>query len=164
VPEIGRFISRDPVPGGSANAYDYADADPVNGFDLEGTQAEVPGDRITPKILKILSSIANAIGLTLHLAWNTCVPIDELSLKTNIVNSVFGTSCIPKWRSTPRNSGQLAAAKTEAFQGCLGVNAYLSTGTPMGVWSATALAGAFCGGEGGERSWAYLHVPRRAYY
>jgi len=36
VPGIGRFISTDPVLGGSANTYDYANADPVNNFDPSG--------------------------------------------------------------------------------------------------------------------------------
>lgn len=36
VPTMGRFISPDPVPGGSANAYDYAMQDPVNMYDLNG--------------------------------------------------------------------------------------------------------------------------------
>ncbi|HUC00781.1 MAG TPA: LamG-like jellyroll fold domain-containing protein [Solirubrobacterales bacterium] len=37
VPSIGRFISADAVPGGSANNYDYGSADPINSFDLDGT-------------------------------------------------------------------------------------------------------------------------------
>lgn len=36
IPAIGRFISPDPISGGSANAYDYAMADPCNQFDLAG--------------------------------------------------------------------------------------------------------------------------------
>jgi RHS repeat-associated protein len=41
VPSLGRFISTDSVAGGSANAYDYANADPVNQFDLNGQKAKV---------------------------------------------------------------------------------------------------------------------------
>src|SRR5207248_7324421 len=36
VPAMGRFTSVDPVDGGSANDYDYANQDPVNGYDLDG--------------------------------------------------------------------------------------------------------------------------------
>ncbi len=36
-PRTGRFTSVDPIEGGSANDYDYVNADPVNDFDLAGT-------------------------------------------------------------------------------------------------------------------------------
>jgi RHS repeat-associated protein len=36
IPQLGRFLTPDPVPGGSANPYDYADQDPINNFDLGG--------------------------------------------------------------------------------------------------------------------------------
>jgi RHS repeat-associated protein len=36
IPQLGRFLTPDPVRGGSANAYDYANQDPINNFDLNG--------------------------------------------------------------------------------------------------------------------------------
>ncbi|WP_443066227.1 DNRLRE domain-containing protein [Streptomyces sp. NBC_01262] len=35
-PTTGRFLSVDPVPGGSANSYEYCNGDPINNFDLDG--------------------------------------------------------------------------------------------------------------------------------
>ncbi|MFI5982203.1 PA14 domain-containing protein [Streptomyces sp. NPDC051555] len=37
LPILGRFLQVDPVEGGSANDYDYVNADPVNGLDIAGT-------------------------------------------------------------------------------------------------------------------------------
>jgi RHS repeat-associated protein len=36
-PSLGRFLSVDPVDGGSCNSYDYVCQDPIDGYDLDGT-------------------------------------------------------------------------------------------------------------------------------
>ena len=36
IPELGRFLQPDPIPGGSANAYAYTFGDPVNSSDPSG--------------------------------------------------------------------------------------------------------------------------------
>lgn len=35
-PHMGRFLQTDPVLGGSANTYEYANQDPVNVYDVDG--------------------------------------------------------------------------------------------------------------------------------
>jgi RHS repeat-associated protein len=35
-PATGRFLQTDPIPGGSANPYDYCTQDPINCYDLDG--------------------------------------------------------------------------------------------------------------------------------
>jgi RHS repeat-associated protein len=72
VPSVGRFTSTDPVPGGSANAYDYANADPVNNLDLDGRLAGASCDvdrayihyRYRRRFVGLAGAYAHCIGNT----------------------------------------------------------------------------------------------------
>jgi RHS repeat-associated protein len=51
VPAVGRFLQTDPVPGGSANDYDYVNQDPLDEIDCQGTRSTKhirPAKRIRP--------------------------------------------------------------------------------------------------------------------
>jgi len=55
VPQLGRFLQTDPIPGGSANAYAYVFGDPVNTNDLTGERA---GKGLSPWALKVAGELA----------------------------------------------------------------------------------------------------------
>jgi RHS repeat-associated protein len=40
IPQLGRFLQKDPIPGGSANPYAYTNGDPLNETDLTGQYVE----------------------------------------------------------------------------------------------------------------------------
>jgi RHS repeat-associated protein len=68
VPDLGRFLTPDPVRGGSANAYDYANQDPVNAFDLDGTMCKKKNatargcQKALRRVEKRLRAVARALG------------------------------------------------------------------------------------------------------
>ena len=61
-PATGRFMSVDPVAGGSASAYDYCSADPVNCTDLGGTWGFGSILKVVAAVGEIASNIPGPIG------------------------------------------------------------------------------------------------------
>ena len=61
-PATGRFLSPDPVDGGSASAYDYCNADPVNCADLDGTWSWKKIFSTVARVAEVASWIPGPIG------------------------------------------------------------------------------------------------------
>ena len=62
-PVVGRFLSVDPVDGGSASAYDYCGADPVNCTDLAGTWSFKSIMKVVAEVASVASIIPGPIGM-----------------------------------------------------------------------------------------------------
>jgi RHS repeat-associated protein len=61
-PLLGRFLSVDPVDGGSANDYDYVAGDPINAMDLDGNSWFSSIVSAVTKVAQVVSWIPGPIG------------------------------------------------------------------------------------------------------
>jgi RHS repeat-associated protein len=97
---VGRFLEVDPSPGGSANDYDYCNADPVNCFDLNG---KWPWD-VIGKVAAVVGGVVGAVacgisvicgvavGVAAGALWYTASNAGKKSWSWNsfAVSSIFG--------------------------------------------------------------------------
>ncbi len=204
VPQIGRFLQTDPVPGGSANAYTYVFGDPVGESDPSGEYTPggapswlvefmenppgmpppPPPPAVEDEIEELVSGGGNPLGggqpdffsLTTsevmnvvqylksffernyHVAWNTCIPQSELGIKYDVLREAFGTICIPKLRFNVTSIPAIQAAKSVGYVWCLLVHTWGVQRSAFSFLYAAASSAHFCGGNGGERAWAYVKV------
>ena len=61
-PLLGRFLSVDPVEGGSANDYDYVAGDPINAMDLDGNSWFSSIVSAVTKVAEVVSWVPGPIG------------------------------------------------------------------------------------------------------
>jgi RHS repeat-associated protein len=113
-PALGRFLSVDPIRGGSANDYDYVTGDPCNSYDLDGRW----GPSWLQKTLKVVAGAAGVAalgacilataGVCAAVAWSA-VGIAAVSRHASTFNSGSDWRDQGRWASWARGTAVDAA-------------------------------------------------------
>jgi RHS repeat-associated protein len=168
VPQTGRFLSVDSVKGGSASAYDYANADPVNDFDLDGNCPIRKCKKLMRAARKaalravrgrggaVRAIIDSIFGSKAPVTMSDCVPGENVSLKSEVWVRAMGGKCVPKLNvGAATNSAQVAAYAAAGKGWCYAVNTLPIGGVTSALAPLTALA--YCNSGPEDRPWSYVH-------
>jgi RHS repeat-associated protein len=85
VPTLGRFLQVDPVPGGSANSYDYANGDPVNAYDLTGQTCSVVKKQASKNKKTKRISVVFGLRCSPHTHWHVVGTIRRRECISDVV-------------------------------------------------------------------------------